>query len=157
MLSKTRQFITNKQALTIYKSKILPCFDYGDVFYITTHQRTLDELQKLQNRAIRLCLGHHNRYNVDLLHHEANTPKLEPRRCCHLINFVYPRSRDPYYVRYINRNLRNFDAPVLKEITPNNTTLTRSIAYQGAIHWNILPVVERNIPDYKHFKNVQKS
>ena len=157
MISKIRNCITNKQALCIYKSKILPYFDYGDIFYMKTHQRTIDKLQKLQNRALRLCLGHHNRHNVDILHIEANVPKLEPRRLCHLVNFVYPRSRDPYYVRIINRNLRNFDAPVLREEVPNNTTFSRSILYQGAVHWNAIPTIERNIPDYKHFKNVQKS
>ena len=157
MLSKIRNLITNKQAITIYKSKILPYLDYGDIFYISTHLRTIDKLQKLQNRALRLCLGYHNRYNVDLLHREVNISKLEPMRICHLVKFTYPRSRDPKYIRVINMNLRNFDAPVLEEIIPNNATFTRCILYQGAIHWNAIPVIERNIPDYKHFKNVQKS
>ena len=157
MLTKIRHLIDNRQALTIYKSKILPYFDYGDIFYIKTHQRTIDKLQKLQNRAIRLCLGHHNRYNVDLLHHESGVSTLVLRRICHLVNFVYPRSRDPSYVRPIPRNLRNFDAPVLQEIIPNNVTFSRSIVYQGALHWNAFPAVEQNIPDYKYFKNIQKA
>ena len=32
MLSKIRNLITNKQAITIHKNKILPYFDYGDIF-----------------------------------------------------------------------------------------------------------------------------
>ena len=93
MLSKIRNFFTNTQSLTIFKSKILPYFDYGDIFfYMSSHQRTLDKLQKLQNRSLRLCLGYHNRCNVDLLHLDAGVPKLDKRRVCHIVNFVYPRS-----------------------------------------------------------------
>ena len=36
-------------ALCIYKTKVLPYFDYGDIFYIDTHVRATD---KLQNRAL---------------------------------------------------------------------------------------------------------
>ena len=156
MLSKILNFITNNQSLTIFRSKIIPYFDYGDIFYMSTHHRTLDKLQKLQNRALRLCMGYHHRCNVDLLHTDAGVPKLDKRRICHIVNFVYPRSRDPDYVRVVNRNLRNFDTPVLLEIIPNNTTFTRSIVYQGAVHWNAILANERNVPDYKYFKRVQK-
>ena len=68
LVSRIRNIINKDQAVTIYKSKILPYFDYGDIFYNKTYSRTLDKLQKLQNRAIRLCLGRDSRYNVLLLH-----------------------------------------------------------------------------------------
>ena len=95
MLSKIRNFITTYQALSIYKSKILPYFDYGDIFYINTFVRTLHKLQRLQKKGLKLCLGHHARYDTDLLHVEAKVAKLEPRRMCHLSNFVYHRAHDP--------------------------------------------------------------
>ena len=34
LLSKIRKCIDKKQAITIFKSKIMPYFDYGDVFLI---------------------------------------------------------------------------------------------------------------------------
>ena len=80
-------------------SKILPYFDYGDIFYINTFVRSRDKLQRLQNRGLKLCLGHHARYDTDLIHVEARVAKLEPRRVCHLSNFVFYRAHDPGYVR----------------------------------------------------------
>ena len=44
-------------ALTIYKSKIMPYFDYGDIFLMGVQVKTSDTLQKLQNRALRLILN----------------------------------------------------------------------------------------------------
>ena len=82
LVSRIRNIINSKQALAIYKSKILPYFDYGDIFYNKTFARTL---QKLQNRAIGLCLGRNSRYNVLLLHQESKVPKLENRRHMHLV------------------------------------------------------------------------
>ena len=80
LVSRIRNMIKSKQAIAIYKSKILPYFEYGDIFYNKTFARTLEKLQKLQNRAIRLCLGRNSRYNVLLLHQESKVPKLENRR-----------------------------------------------------------------------------
>ena len=157
MLSRIRNFLTSHQALTIYKSKILPYFDYGDIFYINTLVKTRAKLQRLQNRGLKLCLGHHARYDTDLIHHEAKVPKLEPRRACHITNFVYQRAHDPKYVRVIERQLRRFNAPILTEIAANNSTFSRSILFQGALHWNSLPINERNIQEYNSFKRVQKS
>ena len=56
IVSRIRNIINKEQAVIIYKSKILPYFDYGDIFYNKTYSRTLDKLQKLQNRAMRLVL-----------------------------------------------------------------------------------------------------
>ena len=33
ILAKIRKYINQRQALNIYKSKVLPYFDYGDVLY----------------------------------------------------------------------------------------------------------------------------
>ena len=157
MLSRIRNFITTHQALTIYKSKILPYFDYGDIFYINTFVKPRDKLQRLQNRGLKLCLGLNARFDTDLLHIEAKVPKLGSRRACHITNFVFHRAHDPQYIKIIDRNLRRFNAPILTEIIANNITFSRSLLFQGALHWNALPVDERNIQDYHQFKKLQKS
>ena len=55
-LTKLRPLINNIQALCLYKSKILPYFDYGDIFYNKNYIRALAKLQKLHNRALKLRL-----------------------------------------------------------------------------------------------------
>ena len=59
-------------------------------------------------------------------------------------------------MRTVDRQLRRFDAPIMTEIASNNSSFGRSVLYQGALHWNGLPVNERNIDNYETFKSVQK-
>ena len=73
IVSKVRNILNQEQALAIYKSKILPYYDYGDIFYNKTYIRTTEKLQKLQNRAIRLCLGRDSRYNYHYCTGNQNT------------------------------------------------------------------------------------
>ena len=114
--------ITTQQALVIYKSKILPYFDYRDIFYINTLTKLRDKLQRLQSRGLKLCMGFHARFDTDLLHNETKVSKLGPRRACHLANFVYHRAHDPKYLKVIDRQLRRFNAPIMTEIVANDTT-----------------------------------
>ena len=44
-LTKIRPLINDIQALCLYKTKILPYFDHGDIFYNKTYIRTLTKLQ----------------------------------------------------------------------------------------------------------------
>ena len=56
LLSKISNLLTEHAALAIYRSKILPYFDYGDILYHSALNHNADRLQKLQNRALRICL-----------------------------------------------------------------------------------------------------
>ena len=156
-LTKIRPLINNVQALCLYKSKIRPYFDYGDIFYIKTFTRALSKLQKLQNRALKLCLGKDHLYNTNLLHYEANVPKLDARRTCHITNFAFARAHDSAYIRECNRNLRAGEGPLLIEPFSRCESFRRSVIYQCAVHWNVLPVNERIIMDYSSFKSIQKA
>ena len=156
MFTKIRPFINNTQSLCLYKSKILPYFDHGDISYNKTFTRALNKLQKLQNRALKLCLGKDARYNTDLLHIEANPPKSEKRRIAHLLNFAFHRAHNDQYIRLFDRDLRGGDAPLLYEPFSRCESFRRSIVYQCASHWNALLVNERNILEYDSFKLKQK-
>ena len=50
----------------VYKTKILPYFDYADILCIGSYRLTLKKLQKQQNRALRICLrlGSHTKVKV---------------------------------------------------------------------------------------------
>ena len=157
MLTKIRCYLDKQQALTIYKSKVLPYFDYGDIFLMGTHVKTRDMLQKLQNRALRLVLNKDSRHNVWQLHHAAKVPYLDDRRICHLANFVYHRKYCDNYVSLPIRPLRQYEAPVLIEYQANNTTFERSVLYRGAKYWNGLTVETRNIENYEAFKKNRKN
>ena len=119
MLSKIRKFITIEQALTIYRSKIVPYFDYGDVFLMNVTVKTKEKLQRMQHRALRICLKTEGRSNVNMLHNTCSINKLDDRRVSHLLNFVYNRAQSDEYLQLGGRDLRRYDAPILKEIKSN--------------------------------------
>ena len=156
LLTKIRKYIDKKQALTIYKNKIMPYFDYGDIFLIGVQVKTRDMLQKLQNRALRLALNRDSRHGVWELHHEALSPMLNKRRDCHLLNYMYKRKDIPRYIQTQNRLLRLYEAPVFIEHQSQNATFERSILYKGSKAWNLLPVDIRNTQNYDIFKKNHK-
>ena len=79
ILAKIRRYINAHQALTIYKSMILPYFCYGDVLMHNLKVGSYDRMQTLQNKALRLCLQKDNRCNVNQLHRDGNTNMLVDR------------------------------------------------------------------------------
>ena len=58
----------DKSAADVYKSMILPYFDYCDIIYSQTATECLDKLQRLQNKGIRICLKAEPRSNVATIH-----------------------------------------------------------------------------------------
>ena len=53
-LSKIRRFLNINAALCIYKTTILPLFDYADIVYEQNLQTVNNKLQVLQNKSLRL-------------------------------------------------------------------------------------------------------
>ena len=126
LFSRMRKFITIQKAITIYRSMIVPYFDYGDIFLVNINFKTIDKLQKLQNRALRICLAREGRSNVNMLHNTCNINKLVHRRHAHLLNFAFTRAQDQNYLKEGNRSLCRYDAPVLYEPKSNNKNFERS-------------------------------
>ena len=77
LLSRIRKYVDNHQALTIFRSKVVPYFDYGDIFYHNSNQLLLKKLQSLQNRALRVCLGTPPLTSTEYVHKQTKTNKLE--------------------------------------------------------------------------------
>ena len=83
IFSKIRGYLNERQALMIYKTKILPYFDYADILCIGSYQRTLKKLQKQQNRVLRICLRLGYRSKVNGLHKMAKIELLSNRHKSH--------------------------------------------------------------------------
>ena len=80
LFSKIRMYINKRQAITIYKTKNLPYFDYGDILYIGTHQHNLTKLHTLQNMGLRMCIKAEPQLAIARLHNKAGVNYLEQRR-----------------------------------------------------------------------------
>ena len=156
VLLKIRPYITEKVALRIYKTKILPYIDYGDIFYMSTTNEVLDKLDKLQYRALRICLGTTYRTPRVELIQRTQIPLLKYRRMAHLRNFMYKRSWDQQYIVSVPGRTRVYDGVTMKTFRANFTSVERSIAWKGAREWNRLEPHLRNVQPLEHFKYLQK-
>ena len=117
LLSRIRCYLNNDQALAIFKSKIVPYFDYGNIFYHDTNQALLKKLQSIQNRALRICLHCPPLTSTDYVHKTTKTNYLKSRREAHILQVAYKRSVNPVYIQPVRRHsTRLFDGIVLNNI-----------------------------------------
>ena len=156
LLSKVRQYLTESASLTIYKTMILPYFDYGDILFINSPVKYLDKLDRLQIRAVKLCLRPGWEIPENVLLTSAKVAKLDNRRKAHLLNFMFKKKtcKDLLDIKQVNTRARA--APLFKTFIPKCEKYKNSVFYKGAINWNLLPVNIRNIDTYDSFKNLQK-
>ena len=54
MFSKIRRYLNVQSAVTIYKTMILPYFDYGDIIYMSSNSPEIKKLDKNHIRGIRI-------------------------------------------------------------------------------------------------------
>ena len=156
MLACIRGSMTEQIALQIYKSMVVPYFDYGDILFMCTNQDLLDDLQVAQNRCLKICLKVPMLTNTEYIHAKTKIPLLKDRRMYHLYMFMYPRSRDPSYCDNQNLNTRGFKGPVLKRLTPHGGAYFKSVEHFGAMTWNQLKPECRSLPSKLAFKHDRK-
>ena len=118
-LSKIRKYLTVKASLIIYKTTIIPYFDYGDFVYEAANKSMTEKLQRIQNRCLKTCLNVYIRESTDLIHRQARVNLLEDRRSTHLLNMMFQRSKVDEYVDSRNIYTRRHDGVTLKIPKPN--------------------------------------
>jgi len=152
MLAKIRKLLTRKMALSIYKTMIRPYFDYADVVYMGGRGDQLAKLQRLQNRALKLCLGHEMRTSTKAIHKEAGVDSLSDRRDQHLVALAYQRSKKKVYLKTAPRGTRGSVAPLLVTERGTSQAYGRSVEAMAGKAWNALPAQLRNQPSLEAFK-----
>ena len=79
-LGRLRRSLSETVLNLIYRSLILPLFDYGDIIYSSTFMKYTDKLQKLQNRAGRIILKVKPEHHACLCLRDAQCVKLATSR-----------------------------------------------------------------------------
>ena len=156
LLAKMRQYLTEFASITIYKTMILPYFDYGDILFTEASTKLLDKLDRLQLRAVKICLRLDGNAPENILLNSAGVAKLCQRRNAHLLNYMYKKKECIEMLDIKNVNTRARKAPIFKTIIPSCEKYKNSVLYKGAIKWNSLPAEVRNTDTYDSFKNLQK-
>ena len=123
VLNKLMKFLNQYTALTIYKTMILPYFDYCNVIYQGTNVDSLDKLQRLQNKCLKTCLNLSKTHDTDNLHKTAKCAMLDCRRQAHMCNFMFLRlsRQDLRDVREVRTRLH--DGPLFKVEKPSKEQL----------------------------------
>ena len=156
LLSRIRKFITNDAALLVYKTKILPYLDCGDVLCLGSCNKSLSKLQSILNRALGVCISAPPGTSGSDTGSVAQMPELKHHRTAHLRNFMFKRK---YRAEYIDCNpvrTRLHDATLMTTYRANYSADERSVSYKAAREWNNLSIQDRNIQLYETFKFRQK-
>ena len=156
LLAKVKKFLNHDTALQIYKSMILPFFDYADVIYSRANTTILDKLQRLQNRCLKICAGFNPLYDTNQVYKTLRVPFLKDRRKAHVLNFMYHRKSRSDLLNNREIRTRAHDAPLFNVSTPRCEAFKRSVGYFGSVDWNSLAPDTRNKDPFIVFKYFNK-
>ena len=156
LLGKVRKYINVHTAVTIYKSMILPIFEYDDILYEGSNLKRTNDLQTAQNRILRICNNTDRYISTQYLHDVSKTNLLKDRRILHLNLFMFKQKGNVHIVNTRDVRTRAHDAPLFNTVKFNNEKYKKNIYCKGALSWNSLTVAERNQEDYTIFKSQQK-
>ena len=153
MFGYLRRFMTARQALAIYKSKLLPYLEYGGILVHDTNQTLLTKLQRLQNRGLKIALYSPPRTRISKIHKDGKINFLEERRSKQIAVHAFKMTKVDTNLAIPGRETRLHDAPVLKTYHRRLQTFKRSVTYKCSHLWNDLGVNDRAIPTEEEFFN----
>ena len=146
----------------LYKSMVLPHFDYCDIVYMNTSMYNLNRLQCLQNSACRIILLADKDTRITDMHRDLKLEMLSTRRLVHLNAFnhknVYAEVDTLISVMYVpvtnvsRRQTRQSTSMCMRVPVVRSCTGQKAISYIGPSSWNQLPQDLRLIKNHDTFK-----
>ena len=141
-LRRLRQICPQSTLVTIYKSLILPHFDYCSAVWGCIGNGLSQKLEKLQNRAARIITGSSwDARSVPILHaHKWNS--LADRRAKQLKSLMFKTVNHlvPKYLSDKFANVNTIHRHNLFIPRPNTEALKKIFCYRVAVTWNSLSV-----------------
>ena len=142
LLRKVRPMLTIKAALDIVKTMLCSVIDYGNIFLNTCAMQDLEDLQILQNHALRCCynvIDAHMEHVTDL-HTNANVKMQDVRRKRQKLLCIFRNLENGYIKPYTPvRNTRNVNGITVRLPIPRTEQFKKSVYYAGSKEWNGLP------------------
>ena len=144
-----------KYALDITKTMLCSIIDYGNIFLSSCNENDLNDLQVLQNSAVRCCYGvadPRDEHVLDL-HSQANMKMISTRRKKQILTCIWRNiNKGVIKIAQPIRLNRSTIAPSVYLPIPRTELFKKSVYYKGASLWNDLPVNIRNCEDIDSFK-----
>lgn len=155
-LYKIRNFINVDTTLLIYKTTILPIFDYADFIFDRSIHYITNKLQILQNKALRVVyksyLHNANHLSTVDLHKRSGLLFLKDRRELHLLYHAYDYKTDLANVDQRPIPTRAHTGIRLIIPKPNLPIFYKSIQYRATLAWNKLNPCFTQISPKQQFK-----
>ena len=139
--SKIRNYLDVNTRVLVYKQTIMPLAEYAGFMLNLNRKHDVEKLQKLQNRALRLCFNVPSPRDVSVndLHNHANLALLGTRREIQLLGLMYDISKNPSYVLNSRANTRQARKIVFATEIVKYDIYRKSPYYVGCNLWNTLP------------------
>ena len=112
-----------KTLIRLYKIHVRSIFEYGSVSFLHCPEATMDIMQKIQNKAIRICLRLPRYLSVRLLHESACLPTIRERLIQQGSSLIGKmRKGNPL----VNELIEKHESLVLKNIIEGRGNVVRS-------------------------------
>lgn len=136
-LKKIRWTLTRQDALTLFKSTILPYLDQGNPFYVFTYQNSLNSLQTLQNRALRIVYKRREWSGTDQAHNNSRLLNAKWRWIFFPLKHGHFLSYNPQNMKFMSKHtLRSNNNLYLKTTLPKTRKYKKSFTFQSLRLWN---------------------
>ena len=137
--SKIRKYLPLKLRVLVYKQAILPLVEYVSYLMFLNRKHDIEKLQKLQNKALRVCHGivDPRTISVSALHIQSDLLTLSQRREQQLLNLMYDITRDnPEFIKHSGVRTRQADKIILASDIVHCSVYARSPYIAGCTLWN---------------------
>lgn len=153
ILKKIRWCISFSDAVTVFKSMILPMLDIGDIYYQSANKDILNSLQSLQNKCLRTIYYNKKWPGTLEAHKNINIFMTDSRRKLNLLKNAHTDSYKPSNIKEIApRTLRSNRRVLLKTEMAKIKLYEKSHIYRSRKIWNQLSEEIKHIRDISKFK-----
>ena len=140
LLSKLRYSLTEDATLDIIKSRILSVLDYGQLIYGAGDKGSLDRLQGILNRILRLCFFQERNANIEHIRKTAGINTLQERRDKALTFASYTYAQEEGHIDGRQIYTRWHDARLVNVTWYTTKKAQQSVTYRCAHKWNSLDI-----------------
>ena len=151
---KIRKYLNFETRVLVYKQTVLPLTEYVSFVMTLNNKHDVEKLQKLQNRALRMCFNiyDHKDITISRLHELGNVDLLYKRRMLQLMNMMYENKIRSMHERIGVRNTRQTDKYIFDINLVNLELYSRSPYYIGSKFWNGLPKPVQDLNTKEKYK-----
>ena len=161
LLGRISGSIPQATNLMLYKTLILPIFDYCDFVWDCLSQQDSLTLQKLQNMALKNILQVDRQASTEFIHKTLNLPYLHVRRKQHTAGMMYKVNNGliPTSLQNLFEHVQNNAPRITRQSQSDNFRVPRCrlnlgkrcFRHRGPVIWQHTPDILKSAPSYKAF------